>query len=130
MKVIKGDLVLEKDTVFDEDIKVEGDIVCKNGRWNIDAGGITANNITANNIIAWDIDAWDITANNIIARNITARDITARDIDAWNIDARNIRAWDITCISRKKKTKDAKTIACNIITDKFNREKKEVMPER
>ena len=105
MKVIKGDLVLEKDTVFDEDIKVEGDIVCKNGRWNINA---------------WNITAGDITAENI----------TAGDINAWNIDARNIRAWDITCISRKKKTKDAKTIACNIITDKFNRERKEVMPER
>jgi len=76
-------LVLTKDTVFNESIEVENDITCEGERWslkvlgNIIAGDIIARNIDARNIIAWDI----------IARNIDARNIDAGNIIAWNIDA-------------------------------------------
>ena len=61
VKLIKGDLVLTKDTVFKTSITVEGNIVCKNGWFNLTVRG---------DINAWDIDAW-----NINARNINAQDI-------------------------------------------------------
>ena len=111
MKTIKGNLILKEDTTFEEDIKVEGNIVCLNGKhnltvkgnidaWDIDAGNIDAWDIDARNIYAWDIDAWDIDAYNIDAwdidaGNIDAWDIDAGKIDAWDIDARNINAGDI-----------------------------------
>jgi hypothetical protein len=87
MKTIKGNLVLEKDTVFEESINVEGNILGKDGeRYNLTVkGDITAWNISAGNISARDISARDISA-----RDISARDITARDITAWNISARDI----------------------------------------
>lgn len=88
-KTIKGDLILKKNTTFNEDINVEGSIICKGSIWDINA----------KNINALDIDAWDITAG------------------------------DIICISRKKKTKDNKTIAYSIILDRFNREQKELMKD-
>ena len=116
-KIIEGNLILDKDTVFDESLEVHGSILGKDGNrynltvngnikaeditvWDIDAGNIsawdisarniTAKNITAGNLDVGDIDAWDINA-----WNIKARDISAEDINAWNIKARNISAWTI-----------------------------------
>lgn len=106
MKIIKGNLELKEDTTFEESITVEGNITCPNGRKNLKVAG------------------------NIDARDIDARDIDAWDIDAWNIDAWNIDARDIICVTRKKKSKDSKTIAYSITLDRFNRERKEVMPEK
>ena len=63
MKIIKGDLILTKDTTFSESIKVKGDI---KGYYNLKVAG--------------NIDAWDI----------NAMDIDARNINAWNIDAMDI----------------------------------------
>ena len=48
MKIIKGDLILTKDTTFSESIKVKGDI---KGYYNLKVAG---------NIDAWDINAMDI----------------------------------------------------------------------
>jgi hypothetical protein len=97
MKTIKGDLVLTKDTTFEESIAVEGNITCKGGRFNLEVNGnIDARNIIAWNISAGDIDAWNIDAWNIDARNISAGNISAGDIDAGNIIARNIIAWNIS----------------------------------
>ena len=103
MKKIKGDLILTKDTSFDESIEVEGNI---KGYYNLKVEGniaawdIDVWDIDAWNIAAWNIDAWNIVAGNIDARNINAGDIVAwdivaRNIVAVNIDARNIVAWDI-----------------------------------
>ena len=63
MKTIKGDLILKENTVFEESIKVEGDIL---GRYNLTVKG---------DINAMDINAW----------NINAMDINAMDINAWDI---------------------------------------------
>ena len=123
-KIIEGNLILDDDTIFDEELEVHGSILGKNGNiynltvngnikardisawnihaWNITAiniaaGNITANDITARNITAGDIIAMDITAENIDALDITAKDITARNLDAVNITARNINADFILC---------------------------------
>ena len=50
MKTIKGDLILTKNTVFNESITVEGNIICKGGPWDIDAGNINAGDIDARDI--------------------------------------------------------------------------------
>jgi hypothetical protein len=93
MKTIKGNLVLEKDTEFEESITVDGHIVGKDGnaydlkvKGDILANNISAKDILANNISAGDILAWEILANNI----------SAGDILAWEISANNISAKDIS----------------------------------
>ena len=125
------ELVLEKDTVFEESIAVENSIRCtENNRFSLKvAGGITAGGITAGDITAWDIDAGDIDAGDIIAWDIDAGDIIAWDIDAGNINAGNINAWDIICESRKKKSKTNKTIARVFVQGRSKLERKEQMPE-
>jgi len=100
MKTFKGDLILKKDMVFKDSINVEGNIICKNGRFNLTVDG----SITATDINAWDINARNINAGNINAGDINAWDINAGDINAWNINACDINAVcfaynNITCKS-------------------------------
>jgi len=129
MKIIKGDLILTKDTTFSESIKVEGDIkgyynlkVAGNiDAWDINAMDIDARNIDARNIDAGNIDAWDINAMDIDARNIDAR-----NIDAWNIDAWDINAMDIICEKRIKKLKTSKTICRVYVKNKYSLVRQEV----
>jgi len=113
MKTIKGDLILEKNTTFEESIKVEGDI---KGYFDLKVNG----NINAWNINALNINAWDITALNINAWDINAWDITALNINAWDINA-----WDIICEKRIKKSKTSKTICRVFVTDKSKLGRKE-----
>ena len=110
-KIIKGDLILTKDTVFEESIEVQSNIICKSERFSlkvrgdINARNIKAGDINALNINAWninaedikagDIKAWNINAEDINARDIKAEDINAGDINAGNINARDIKAWNI-----------------------------------
>jgi len=114
MKIIKGDLILTKDTTFSESIKVKGDI---KGYYNLKvAGNIDAWNIDAGNIDAWNINAWNIDAGNINTRNIDAR----------NIDAGNINALDIICEKRIKKLKTSKTKCRVYVKNKYSLVRQEV----
>lgn len=78
-KTIKGNLILEKDTLFPESIVVEGSIIGKDGvRYNLKVNG--------------NIDCWDINC-----RNINCGDIDCWDINCGDIDCLNINCWDIDC---------------------------------
>jgi hypothetical protein len=109
---IKGNLILEKDITFEEDLKVDGNILGEDGnRYNLTVKG----GIDALNINAWDIDAGNINAENINARYINAGNINAWDIDAWNINALDISyyavcfaCYDITCKSIKGRRANCK----------------------
>ena len=76
MKNIKGDLILKEDTVFNESIKVEGNI---KGYYNLKVVG-------------------NINCGNIDCRDINCYDIDCMNIDCWNIDCMNINCYDIDCI--------------------------------
>jgi len=124
MKIIKGDLILTKDTTFSESIKVKGDI---KGYYNLKvAGNIDAWDINAMDIDARNINAWNIDAGNIDAWNINAWNIDARNIDARNIDAGNINALDIICEKRIKKLKTSKTVCRIYVKNKYSLARKEV----
>jgi hypothetical protein len=128
VKNIKGDLILTKDTTFNESIKVEGNIL---GFFNLKVEGdikafdINSENIDAWNIDAWNIDALDIEAWNINSENINALNINSLNINAWNINAKDIEAWDVICEKRVKKEESAKTIARVFVTEKSKLERKE-----
>ena len=95
-------LVLTKDTTFEESIKVEGDITCEGiSRFFLKVSG--------------NINAGNINAGNINAGNINAGDINAGDINAWNI----------VCESRIKKDVKFKTKTRVFIQNKSKLEKKE-----
>jgi hypothetical protein len=85
MKTIKGDLILTKDYSIEDNLIVEGNIICKGGLWNINALDINAGDINARNINAWDINAGDINAWDINALDIKAGDINAKNINYYAI---------------------------------------------
>ena len=137
MTTIKGDLIMESDTVYIEPLIMEGSIMGKNGaRYNLGvAGDITAKDINANNIDArnidtldinaWNIDAWNINARNIDAWNINAKNINAMDIDALNIYAWNIDALFILCEALHQK-EGSKLAAAHIVENRSKYEKREM----
>jgi hypothetical protein len=72
MKTIKGNLILKKDTTFNEDLRVEGSILGKDGaKYSL---------IVRGNINAWNINAWDISyyAVCFAYKNITCKSIKGR----------------------------------------------------
>ena len=85
MKIIKGDLILEEDTIFNESIRVKGSI---KGYFNLNVCG---------NIDCRDIDCRNIDCRDIVCRNIYCRDIDCGNIDCWNIDCLNIDCGNIDC---------------------------------
>ena len=132
-KIIEGNLILDKDTIFDESLEVHGSILGKNGKrynltvngnitaeditaWDISAKNITAKDISAEDIIAMDIISWDITAGNINAKDINAVNIDTRNINAINIDAEDIDAEDIDAVDIKARDIDASGITARDIT--------------
>ena len=115
MTEINGNLELEKDTEYGDNLLVHGNITGKDGkRYNL---------IVRGDIDAWNIDAWNIDAENINARDINARDINAVDIDAWdinawNIDAVDIDAWDINAVDIDAWDINASFILCATLKQK------------
>ena len=141
MKTIKGNLILTKDTVFDESIVVEGAILDKDGICdlkvrgdikclgiycrnidciNIDCHNIDCYNIDCHNIVCHNIVCYNIDCHNIVCYNIVCYNIDCHNIDCYNIDCHNIDCYDINasfilCESMKQK-KGSKLIARNVIT--------------
>ena len=98
-KIIEGNLVLEKDTEFDESIEVSGSILGKDGhRFNLKVeGDIDCNNIDCHNITCLDINCRNITCHNITCLDINCLDINCLDIDCLDINCLDIDCHDIDC---------------------------------
>jgi hypothetical protein len=117
MTEINGNLELEKDTEYGDNLLVHGNITGKDGkRYNL----IVRGDINARDINAVDIDAWDINAWNIDAVDIDAWDINAVDIDAWDINASFI-----LCATLKQK-EGSKLLARHIIRNRSSYEQKDL----
>ena len=55
MKIIKGDLVLKENTTINDDLKVEGNIRCEGGNWNLDCGDLNCGDLNC-----WDLDCGNL----------------------------------------------------------------------
>jgi hypothetical protein len=133
---IKGNLILTKDTVFDESIVVEGSILGKDGdRYtlkvngdinclNIDCNNINAYYIVCRNIDCYNINCLDINCINIDCHNIDCHNINCNAINCYNIDCHDINASFILCESIKQK-EGSKLIARHVLTKRSSYERKE-----
>ena len=100
MKIIKGDLILKEDTRFDENIEVEGDIICEGGFWNLDCWDLTCNNLTCRNLDCWDLDC---------------RNLDCRNLDCWNLNCRDLNFWAVAIAYNSFKCKSWKSERKNYI---------------
>ena len=71
MKIIKGDLILKENTTFNEDLKVEGNIICEGGRW--------------------DLNCWDLNC-----KDLNCWDLNCRDLNCWDLNCLNLNCWDLS----------------------------------
>jgi hypothetical protein len=77
MKIIKGDLVLKENYYIDDDLKVEGNIICEGGLWNLNCGDLKCG----------DLKCW----------NLKCGDLNCRDLKCWDLNCLNLKCWDLNC---------------------------------
>jgi len=77
MKVIKGNLVLKENTTINDDLKVEGNIICEGGRW--------------------DLNCWDLNCRDLNCLDLNCRDLNCRDLNCLDLDCRNLNCWNLDC---------------------------------
>lgn len=71
MKTIKGDLVLTKNTVFDDDLTVEGNIICRGGCWNLHCLNLYCRNLNCRgNLYCQNLHCWNLNCQNLHCRNL------------------------------------------------------------
>ena len=118
MKVIKGDLILKENTTINDDLKVEGDIRCEGGDWNLncenlDCGNLNCENLICENLICENLNCWNLICENLICENLNfyAVAITYKSFKckSWKAKRKN---YVIKCLDGKIKIKDEKKY-CN-----------------
>ena len=93
MITIKGNLILEKDTTYEDSVTVEGCILGKDGeRFNLTIKG---------NLTCWDLKCLDLTCEDLTCWDLTCNDLTCWDLTCGNL---NFYAFAITYNSFKCKT--------------------------
>ena len=98
MKTIKGDLILTEDFRIDDDLKVNGNIICKGGRWNIICYNIDCDNLNCNNIDCDNLNCYNIDCRNLDCINLNCFDISFYDFC--------IAYYSFKCISATSKRKN------------------------
>jgi len=85
MKIIKGDLILKKDTTFNEDLKVEGNI---KGYYNL---------IVKGNLICGNLNCWDLDCRNLNCWDLNCLDLNCLDLDCGDLNCGNLNCRDLIC---------------------------------
>jgi hypothetical protein len=87
MKTIKGDLILKKDTIIKGDLKVEGNIIGKDGkRFNLRVNGdLNCRNLTCLDLNCRNLNCW----------NLTCLDLTCLDLTCWNLTCLDLTCFDL-----------------------------------
>ena len=82
MKTINGDLIMEKDMTFNEDLVVEGGIFGKDGnKFNLRVFG----NLNCLNLNCGNLDCFNLNCFNLNCRDLNCRDLNCRDLNFYAI---------------------------------------------
>jgi len=100
MKVIEGNLVLKEDTTFNEDLKVEGDVRCEGGHWDLNCRNLDCWNLTCRDLNCWnltcrDLNCWNLNCRNLDCRNLNCWDLNCENLDCWDLNCENLDCWDL-----------------------------------
>ena len=135
MKIIKGDLILTKDTTYDEDLKVEGNIICKGRRWDLNCRNLDCWNLNCLNLDCCNLNCWNLNCNNLNCNNLNCLNLDCcnlncwnldcRNLDCWNLDCRNLDCWNVVCCDKIKVKKGCKVKCKFLIKNRFSVEQKE-----
>ena len=94
MKTIKGNLILEKDTTFEEDLKVEGNILGKDGeKFNL----VVKGNLNCWNLDCRDLNCWNLDCGNLNCGNLNCWNLNCLDLDCENLNCLDLNCLDLDC---------------------------------
>ena len=65
MKIIKGDWILKENTTINDDVKVEGNIICEDGCWNLDCRDLNCGNLNCGNLDCRDLNCGNLNCGNL-----------------------------------------------------------------
>ena len=121
MKIINGNLIMKEDMIFNGDLKVEGNILGKNGNifnlivnGDLDCGNLTCKNLNCGDLNCRDLDCWNLNCRNLncldltcknldcwdlTCKNLNCGDLNCRDLDCWNLNCRNLNCRDLICMN-------------------------------
>ena len=109
MKTIKGNLIMEKDMIFNESLKVEGKILGKNGdifnlivNGNLTCGNLNCNdldclNLNCRNLNCFDLTCWDLDCRNLDCLNLTCGNLNCRNLNCGDLNCGDLNCSDLTC---------------------------------
>ena len=88
MKTIKGNWIMEKDEIINEDLKVEGNILGKNGEiFNLQVkGNLDCWNLNCCNLNCWDLKCYNLDCRNLNCCNLDCCDLDCYDLDCWDLN--------------------------------------------
>jgi hypothetical protein len=119
MKIIKGDLVLKENYYIDDDLKVEGNIRCEGGLWNLDCGDLNCLNLNCGDLKCWDLNCgdlkcwdlkcwdlncgdlncWDLNCGDLNCGDLNCGDLNCLDLDCGNLNCGNLNCGDLNCLN-------------------------------
>ena len=97
MKTIKGNLIMKKDMIFNGDLKVEGNILGKNGNiFNLRVNGnLNCRNLNCRNLTCRNLDCWNLNCWNLTCFDLNCGNLDCWDLDCVNLDCRNLEFYAI-----------------------------------
>ena len=82
MKTIKGDLILKKNTVFNESLTVEGNII---GNWDLNCKDLNC----------WNLNCWNLNCNDLNCNDLNCKDLNCGDLNCNDLNCRNLNCEDL-----------------------------------
>ena len=87
MKTINGDLIMEKDMTFNEDLVIKGNIFGKNGnRFNLKVIG---------NLKCFNVNCGDLNCGNLNCSNLNCGNLNCNNLNCLDLNCNNLNCLDL-----------------------------------
>ena len=96
MKIIKGNLILKENTIFNEDLKVEGNIICEGGRWDLNCWDLNCLDLNCKDLNCRDLDCWDLNCLDLNCNNLICLDLNCNNLICWDLNCRDLNCLDLS----------------------------------
>jgi hypothetical protein len=91
MITIKGNLVLKENTTYKEDLKVEGNIICEGGTFNLEVfGDLNCRNLDCGDLNCRNLNCWNLDCGDLNCRNLKCWDLDCGDLNCRNLDCKDL----------------------------------------
>jgi hypothetical protein len=98
MITIKGNLVLTENTTYNDNLKVEGNIICEGGTFNLEVfGDLKCWNLKCWDLKCWNLKCWNLNCGNLDCGDLNCGNLDCKNLDCWDLNCLNLDYWDLNC---------------------------------